>query len=158
MVKKKKVYDNVMLLTRLKEEEVIVVREVKQHWEYLRNTVGLIEELSSQLSEGKGQQRKSFFIFYLFIFFCNLHGFPELVSFVYFLLMSLSGSTEALTERGREGLLCLLRRRLSAVKAQQDAARTTYQRALGLQALSLDDSSTDDEENLDSSSSSDEEL
>lgn len=72
--------------------------------------------------------------------------------------MSLSGSTEALTGRGREGLLCLLRRRLSRVEAQQGAARTLYQRVLGFQAFSLDDSSTDDEENLDSSSSSDEEL
>lgn len=58
MVKKKRVYDKVMLLTRLKEEEVIVVREVKQHWEYLRSVVGMIEELSSQLSEGITQQSK----------------------------------------------------------------------------------------------------
>ncbi|XP_029916449.1 uncharacterized protein LOC115365531 [Myripristis murdjan] len=123
MAKKKRVYDKVMLLTRLKEEEGIVVREVKQHWEYLRSVVGMMEDLSSQLSQGITQQ----------------------------------SSTEALTGRGREGLFCLLRKRLSAVKAQQGAARTTYQRVLGLQALSLDDSSTDDEENLDSSSSSDEE-
>ena len=58
MVKKKSVYDKVMLLTRLKEEEVIVVHEVKQHWEYLRSVVGMIEELSSQLSEGITQQSK----------------------------------------------------------------------------------------------------
>ncbi|MED6278377.1 hypothetical protein CHARACLAT_023240 [Characodon lateralis] len=114
MMKKKKLYDKVMLLTSLKEEEVIVVREVKQHWEYLRTVVGTLEELS----EGITQQ----------------------------------GSIEALMGRGRERLLSLLRRRLSAVRAQQGAARTTYQRVLGLQGLSLDDSSTDDD-NLDSSSS-----
>ncbi|XP_041825540.1 uncharacterized protein LOC121629810 [Melanotaenia boesemani] len=67
-----------------------------------------------------------------------------------------AGSTEALMERGREGLLCLLRRRLSAVQAQQGAARSIYQCVLGLQALSLDDDSTD-EENL-GCCSSDEEL
>ena len=81
-----------------------------------------------------------------------------LLAFICFTFMSLSGSTEALTDRGREGLHCLLRRRLSAVQAQQSAACTTYQRVLGLQALSLDDSSTDDEENFDNSSSSDDEL
>ncbi|MEQ2282318.1 hypothetical protein AMECASPLE_039319 [Ameca splendens] len=81
MMKKKKFYDKVMLLTRLKEEEVIVVREVEQHWEDLRTVVGTLEELFSQLSEGITQQ----------------------------------GSIEALMGRGREGLLCLLRRRLSAV-------------------------------------------
>ncbi|XP_041841216.1 uncharacterized protein LOC121639787 [Melanotaenia boesemani] len=122
MVNKKRLYDKVMLLTRLKEEEVIVVREVKQHWEYLRSVVGILKQLCSQLSEGITQQ----------------------------------SSTEALTERGREGLLCLLRRRLSAVQAQQGAARSIYQCVLGLQALSLDDDSTD-EENL-GSCSSDEEL
>ncbi|MED6254052.1 hypothetical protein ATANTOWER_013725 [Ataeniobius toweri] len=118
---KKKLYDKVMLLTRLKEEEVVVVREVKKHWEYLRSVVGTLEELSSQLSEGITQQ----------------------------------GGTEALTGRGREGLLCLLRRRLPAVRAQQGAARTTYQCVLGLQGLSLDDSLTDNE-NLDNSSSDEE--
>ncbi len=42
---KKNVFDKVMLLARLKEEEVIVVREVKQHMEYMRSVAGLIEEL-----------------------------------------------------------------------------------------------------------------
>ncbi|KAM8842322.1 uncharacterized protein ACB058_013996 isoform 2-T2 [Synchiropus picturatus] len=109
-----------MLLNRLKEEEVIVVREVKQHWEYMRNMAGNIEEISSQLSEGITQQK-------------------------------------ALTGIGREGRLCLLKRRLSAIQAQQGAARSTYQRVFGSQALSLDDSSTDDEEPHDSSSSTEDE-
>ncbi|KAI4793012.1 hypothetical protein KUCAC02_032990 [Chaenocephalus aceratus] len=52
MVQKKKVYDKVMLLTRLKEEAVILVHEVKQHWEYMRSVAGKIDHLSSQLSEG----------------------------------------------------------------------------------------------------------
>ncbi len=40
-----------MLLARLKEEEVIVVREVKQHMEYMRSVAGLIEEFTFQLTE-----------------------------------------------------------------------------------------------------------
>ena len=52
MVQKKKVYDKVMLLTRLKEEAVILVHEVKQLWEYMRSVAGKIDHLSSQLSEG----------------------------------------------------------------------------------------------------------
>ncbi|XP_053710380.1 uncharacterized protein LOC128763070 [Synchiropus splendidus] len=123
MLKKKKVFDKVMLLKRLKEEEVIVVREVKQHWEYMRNMAGNIEEISSQLSERITQQ----------------------------------SGTDALTGRGHEGLLCLLKRRLSAIQAQQGAARSTYQHVFGSQALSLDDSSTDDEEPHDSSSSTEDE-
>ncbi|KAM8822281.1 uncharacterized protein ACB058_021519 [Synchiropus picturatus] len=123
MLKKKKVFDKVMLLNRLKEEEVIVVREVEQHWEYMRNMAGNIEEISSQLSEGITQQ----------------------------------SGTEALTGIGREGRLCLLKRRLSAIQAQQGAARSTYERVFGSQALSLDDSSTDDEEPHDSSSSTEDE-
>ncbi|KAK1905132.1 Cytotoxic T-lymphocyte protein 4, partial [Dissostichus eleginoides] len=71
MVQKQKVYDKVMLLTRLKEEAVILVHEVKKHWEYMRSVAGKIDHLSSQLSEGITGQ----------------------------------SSTEALTERGHEGLL-----------------------------------------------------
>ena len=51
MVQKKKVYD-MLLLTRLKEEAVILVHEVKQLWEYMRSVAGKIDHLSSQLSEG----------------------------------------------------------------------------------------------------------
>ncbi|KAF6715261.1 hypothetical protein FQA47_005410 [Oryzias melastigma] len=115
MIAKKRLFDKVMLLTRLKEEEVIVVREVKQHWEYLKNATGMLEELSSQIC-----------------------------------------TTEALTEQGREGLLCLLKRRIGELHVQQDAARNTYHHALGLQASCLDDSSTDEEQS--ESSSSDEEI
>ena len=69
MVQKKKVYDKVMLLSRLKEESVIVVREVKQHLEYMRSTVGVMEELSSQLSEAIGGQGKIHFIYiYIYIY------------------------------------------------------------------------------------------
>ncbi|KAF3851721.1 hypothetical protein F7725_013493 [Dissostichus mawsoni] len=88
MVQKKKVYDKVMLLTRLKEEAVILVHEVKQHWEYMRSVAGKIDHLSSQLSEGITGQ----------------------------------SSTEALTERGREGLLCVLKKQLHKVKVQQAMA------------------------------------
>lgn len=77
MLKKKRVYDKVMLLSRLKEEEVIVVHEVQQHWEYLKSVVGMIKELSSQLSEGLTQQSKS-------NIFQNLHGCPEPVTFICF--------------------------------------------------------------------------
>jgi len=51
MEQKKNVLDKVMLVARLKEEEVIVVREVKQHMEYMRSVAGLIEELTFQLTE-----------------------------------------------------------------------------------------------------------
>ncbi|KAK5889880.1 hypothetical protein CesoFtcFv8_013458 [Champsocephalus esox] len=122
MVQKKKVYDKVMLLTKLKEEAVILVHEVKQHWEYMRSVAGKIDHLSSQLSEGITGQ----------------------------------SSTEALTERGREGLLCVLKKQLHKVKAQQAMARIAYQCILGQQTVSLDDSS--EEQPSDSSSSTDEEL
>ncbi|XP_062414077.1 uncharacterized protein LOC134122785 isoform X1 [Pungitius pungitius] len=121
MIEKKKVYDKVMLLDRLKEEAVIVVQEIKQHWEYMRSMARKIEDLSSQLSEGITGQ----------------------------------SSTEALTESGREGLLCILKRRLCEVQAQQTSARATYLHILGQHMVSLDDSSSE-EENLDSSSSTDE--
>lgn len=48
---KKNVFDKVMLLARLKEEEFIVVREVKQHMEHMRSVAGLIEEFTFQLTE-----------------------------------------------------------------------------------------------------------
>lgn len=51
MERKKNVFDKVMLLARLTEEEVIVVREVKQHMEYLRSVAGIIEEFTFQLTE-----------------------------------------------------------------------------------------------------------
>jgi len=52
MIQKKKVNNKVILLNRLEEEAVIVVCEIKQHWEYMRSMAGTIEALSSQLSEG----------------------------------------------------------------------------------------------------------
>jgi len=42
-------------------------------------------------------------------------------------------------EKGREGLLCVLKRRLYEVEAQLATACTTYKSILGLQTLSLDD-------------------
>lgn len=61
MVQKKDVYDKVMLVTRLKEEQIILVREVKQHCEYLKRMAQLIQELIQELSEGTTVQSKSFF-------------------------------------------------------------------------------------------------
>lgn len=122
MERKKNVFDKVMLLARLKEEEVIVVCEVKQHMEYMRSVAGLIEEFTFQLTEDTNGK-------------C---------------------STEGLMEKGREGLLCVLKRRLCEVEAQLATARTTYKSILGLQTLPLDDFS--EEEDLESTSSTDEEL
>ncbi|KAI9524963.1 hypothetical protein NQZ68_012473 [Dissostichus eleginoides] len=102
MVQKQKVYDKVMLLTRLKEEAVILVHEVKKHWEYMRSVAGKIDHLSSQLSEGITGQ----------------------------------SSTEALTERGHEGLLCVQKKQLHKVKAQQAMAHIAYQCILGQQTVS----------------------
>lgn len=122
MERKKKVFDKVMLLARLKEEVVIVVREVKQHMEYMRSVAGLIEEFTFQLTE-------------------DTNG---------------TCSTEGLMENGREGLLCVLKRRLCEVEAQLATARTTYKSILGLQTLSLVDLS--EEEDFENTSSTDEEL
>ncbi|TKS90332.1 hypothetical protein D9C73_024464 [Collichthys lucidus] len=122
MERKKNVFDKVMLLARLKEEELIVVREVKQHMEYMRSIAGLIEELTFQLTEDTNRK-------------C---------------------STEGLMGKGREGLLCVLKRRLCEVEAQMATARTTYKNILGLQTLSLDDFS--EEEDFENTSSTDEEL
>ncbi|KAK7128352.1 hypothetical protein R3I94_016807 [Phoxinus phoxinus] len=122
MERKKNVFDKVMLLARLKEEEVIVVREVKQHMEYMRSVAGLIEAFTFQLTEDTNGK-------------C---------------------STEGLMEKGREGLLCVLKRRLCEVEAQLATARTTYKSILGLQTLPLDDFS--EEEDFENTSSTDEEL
>ncbi|CAM4587224.1 unnamed protein product [Leuciscus chuanchicus] len=122
MERKKNVFDKVMMLTRLKEEEVIVVREVKQHMEYMSNVAGLIEDFTFQLTEDTDGK-------------C---------------------STEGLMEKGREGLLCVLKRRLCEVEAQLATARTTYKSIFGLQTLSLHDFS--EEEDLEYTSSTDEEL
>ncbi|XP_058494830.1 uncharacterized protein LOC131465891 [Solea solea] len=122
MERKKNVFDKVMLLARLKEEEVIVVREVKQHMEYMRSVARLIKELTFQLTEDTNGK-------------C---------------------STEGLMEKGHEGLLCVLKKRLCEVEAQLATARTTYNSILGLQTLSLDDFS--EEEDLENTSSTDEEL
>lgn len=59
-------------------------------------------------------------------------------------------------ENGREGLLCVLKRRLCEVAAQLATARTTYKSILGLQTLPLDDFSED--EDSENTSSTDEEL
>lgn len=99
-----------MLLARLKEEEFIVVREVKQHMEYMRSVAGLTEEFTFQLTEDTNGK-------------C---------------------STEGLMEKGREGLLCVLKRRLHKVEAQLATARTTYKSILGLQTLPLDDFSEEE--------------
>ncbi|KAK0149828.1 hypothetical protein N1851_009421 [Merluccius polli] len=102
MEREKNVFDKVMLLARVKEEKVIVVREVKQHMEYMRSVAGLIEEFTFQLTEDTNGK-------------C---------------------STEGLMEKGREGLLCVLKRRLCEVEAQLAKARTTYTSILGQQTLS----------------------
>ncbi|KAJ8340638.1 hypothetical protein SKAU_G00352710 [Synaphobranchus kaupii] len=48
---KKRVFDKVMLLQRLREEKGILVREVKQHWGYLQNVTTALQELSMQVSD-----------------------------------------------------------------------------------------------------------
>ena len=53
------VFDKVMLLARLKEEEVIVVCEVKQHMEYMGSVAGLIKDLTSQLTEDINRKCKN---------------------------------------------------------------------------------------------------
>ena len=48
---KKKVFDKVMLINRLKEEELIVVQEIKQHCEYIGRQMETIKELSARQCE-----------------------------------------------------------------------------------------------------------
>lgn len=67
-----------------------------------------------------------------------------------------SGSIDALTDTGREGLFSIFKRRLWDIRNQQAATHTLYQQILGLQMVSLE--SSDEEENLDSDSSTDDEL
>jgi len=38
-----------MMLSRLREEEQILVREVKQHWESLREATGALNDLSNRI-------------------------------------------------------------------------------------------------------------
>ncbi|MGH0141892.1 UNVERIFIED_CONTAM: hypothetical protein FKN15_051275, partial [Acipenser sinensis] len=56
---KKRVFDKVMLLRRLHEEEVILVRDMKQHWEYLRRSAGTLRDLASQQSDDLSRHRGS---------------------------------------------------------------------------------------------------
>ncbi|CAB1354334.1 unnamed protein product [Coregonus sp. 'balchen'] len=42
--------DRMMLLRRLKEEELIVLKEVKQHWESLKRESGTVQDLASHVA------------------------------------------------------------------------------------------------------------
>lgn len=46
---KKVVFDGIMMLSRLREEEQILVREIKQHWESLREAAGALNDLSKRI-------------------------------------------------------------------------------------------------------------
>ncbi|XP_061578683.1 hyaluronidase PH-20-like [Cololabis saira] len=52
MAQKKEFYFNVMELTSLKEEAVVLIREFKQYWEQMKNMTKVTKELFSQLSQG----------------------------------------------------------------------------------------------------------
>ena len=41
---KKKVFEKVMGIRRLEEEEVVLVKEMKQHWEYLKRRAEVLEQ------------------------------------------------------------------------------------------------------------------
>lgn len=62
---------------------------------------------------------------------------------------------DGLMERGREGLLSVLKRRLCEVQQQLATARSNYRSVVGLQTVSFDDLS--DEEDSENTSSTDEE-
>ncbi|XP_071223903.1 uncharacterized protein [Salvelinus alpinus] len=47
---RKMAFDRVMLLRRLKEEELIVLKEVKQHWESLKRESENVQDLASHVA------------------------------------------------------------------------------------------------------------
>ena len=100
-----------------------------------------------QLRKTISVEKKALYALYVCIYTNAL-----LKGFVFYHIFS--GSTEAFTEKGREGLLCVLKRRWHKVQAQQAAAGLTYS---GTATMSLDDSSAE-EENMESYFFTDEEL
>lgn len=50
LLTKKIAFDRVMLLRRLKEEELIVLKEVKQHWESLKRESENVQDLASHVA------------------------------------------------------------------------------------------------------------
>lgn len=50
LLTKKIAFDRVMLLRRLKEEELIVLKEVKQHWENLKRKSENVQDLASHVA------------------------------------------------------------------------------------------------------------
>lgn len=54
LLTKKKVFDKVMLIQRLEEEQIILIQEAKQHWLYLRSQEHKLNGLlDSIISDGK---------------------------------------------------------------------------------------------------------
>ncbi|MGH0160671.1 UNVERIFIED_CONTAM: hypothetical protein FKN15_039747 [Acipenser sinensis] len=113
---KKRVFNKVMLLRRLHEEEVILVRELKQHWQYLRRSAGTLRDFASQLSDDLSR-----------------HIIQKLV------YLSMKGCPLGLAEEGYSGLHCVVQRRISELKSHQDNVRDTYSRIIGLDATILDE-------------------
>lgn len=52
LLTKKKVFDKVMLIQRLEEEQTIVVQEAKQHWLYLRSQEHKLNSLLDTIISG----------------------------------------------------------------------------------------------------------
>lgn len=53
---KKKVFDNIMLLERLTEEEGILLKEMQQHWYYLTKTCRALSDQAGELADDLATQ------------------------------------------------------------------------------------------------------
>lgn len=62
LLTKKIAFDRVMLLRRLKEEELIVLKEVKQHWESLKRESENVQDLASHVALDLSRQSRGTFI------------------------------------------------------------------------------------------------
>lgn len=62
LLTKKIAFDRVMLLRRLKEEELIVLKEVKQHWESLKRESENVQDLASHVALELNRQGRCTFM------------------------------------------------------------------------------------------------
>ncbi len=62
LLTKKKVFDKVMVIQRLEEEQTILVQEAKQHWLYLRCQEHKLNSLLDTIISG-GKNLKMFFLY-----------------------------------------------------------------------------------------------
>ncbi len=57
---KKTIFDKLMQLERLQEEEAILVEEMKRHWSHICRTIKNVNEQTDALSDGLATKSKCF--------------------------------------------------------------------------------------------------